>query len=150
MKAFRKHVAESIDGCVGSYANPCYIAAYESRFCLGWKASDTTLISIGTGRDPNILKPGDASKFMPRQWISPVIGAFLQTADDQQVHLVNTFFEELDFRRFQVDFSESIKSDDPGEIPKLAEYGEELGRKIINDETDLALDVKVDTVKRVF
>ena len=26
-----------VDGGVGSYANPCYVAAYESSFCLGWK-----------------------------------------------------------------------------------------------------------------
>ena len=25
-----------VDGGVGSYANPCYMAAYEARFCLGW------------------------------------------------------------------------------------------------------------------
>lgn len=137
-----------VDGGVGSYSNPCYIAAYELRFCINWDPAETTLISLGTGRDPHTLKQGDANRFMAWQWIFPVIGAFLQTADDQQVHLVKTFFEKLDFRRFQVDFREPIKSDDPKEIPKLAKYGEELAHKILNDETDKALEIKAKRVVR--
>jgi hypothetical protein len=131
-----------VDGGVGSYCNPCYIAAYEICFCLNWEPSETTLISLGTGREPHTLKPGDANRFMAWQWIGPVIGAFMQTADDQQVHLVKTLFEKIDFRRFQVDFREPVKSDDPKDIPKLAEYGEELARKILNDETDRSLEIK--------
>ncbi len=134
-----------VDGGVGSYCNPCYIAAYELCFCLNWNPAETTLISLGTGREPHTLKTGDAERFMVWDWIGPVIGAFMQTADDQQVHLVNTFFEKLDFRRFQVDFREPVKSDDPKEIPKLAEYGEELARKILDDETDRAMEI---TAKR--
>jgi hypothetical protein len=65
----------------------------------------------------------------------------LHSADDQQVHLVDTFFEALDFRRFQVDLKEPVAMDDPDAIPVLVEYGEELGRKILNDETDYILDV---------
>jgi hypothetical protein len=137
-----------VDGGVGSYCNPCYIAAYEICFCLNWNPAETTLISLGTGREPHTLKPGDANRFMSWQWIGPVIGAFMQTADDQQVHLVKTFFEKLDFRRFQVDFREPVKSDDPRDIPKLAEYGEELARKILSDETDKALEIKAKRTAR--
>ena len=49
-----------VDGGVGSYANPCYLAAYEAQFCLQWDPKETTLISLGTGRDPQTLKPGAA------------------------------------------------------------------------------------------
>ncbi|MGC8875366.1 MAG: patatin-like phospholipase family protein, partial [Chloroflexia bacterium] len=100
-----------VDGGVGSYANPCYLAAYEARFCLRWPAEETTLISLGTGRCPRTIRPGDADRYFPWEWIGPVLGAFLQSADDQQVHLVRTFFEHLDFRRFQVDLRESIGAD---------------------------------------
>ena len=131
-----------VDGGVGSYANPCYLAAYESRFCLKWDPAETTLISLGTGRDPHTLQRGDADRFCAWDWIEPVLGAFLQSADDQQVHLVDTFFRQLDFRRFQVDLREPIAMDDFAKIPQLAEYGEELGRKILNDETDRALAIK--------
>lgn len=139
-----------VDGGVGSYCNPCYIAAYEIQFCLNWDPAETTLISLGTGREPHTMKPGDANRFMAWQWIGPVIGAFMQTADDQQVHLVKTFFQKLDFRRFQVDLREPLKSDDPKDIPKLAEYGEELARKILNDETDKVLEIKAKFVTRSF
>lgn len=137
-----------VDGGVGAYANPCYLAAYELCFCLDWDPGETTLISLGTGRDPHHLEPGEADRFWPWQWLRPVLGGFLQSADDQQVHLVDTFFDRLDFRRFQVDLSQPIQLDDPRQIAQLTAYGEELGRKILNDETDRALEVKISHVSR--
>ena len=130
-----------VDGGVGAYANPCYLAAYEARFCLNWDPAETTLISLGTGRSPHTLRPGDANRFWAWDWIGPLLGAFLQSADDQQVHLVRTFFEQLDFRRFQVDLREPIGTDAVSKIPELTAYGDELARKILNDETDWALAV---------
>jgi predicted acylesterase/phospholipase RssA len=131
-----------VDGGVGSYANPCYLAAYEARFCLKWDPSETTLISLGTGRDPQTLKPGQPGRFMAWDWITPTLDAFLASADDQQVRLVDTFFQGLDFRRFQVDLSESIPMDDPRQVPKLIEYGEKMGNMILNDQVDGATGVK--------
>ena len=49
-----------IDGGVGSYGNPCYIAAYEAQQCLGWDPEETTLISLGTGRPPYAFDPDRA------------------------------------------------------------------------------------------
>ena len=137
-----------VDGGVGAYANPCYLAAYEARFCLEWDPAETTLISLGTGRDPHTLQPGDADRFWAWDWIEPVLGGFLQSADDQQVHLVRTFFEQLDFRRFQVNLREPIAMDDPSKIPELTAYGDELGRKILNDETDQALEITASRAPR--
>ena len=134
-----------VDGGVGSYANPCYIAAYELLYCLNWKPSETTLISLGTGRNPHTLRPGDANRFMAWQWLGPILGAFLKSADDQQVRLVQTFFKNLDFRRFQVDFKEPIEADDAGKIPVLTKYGDALGKKILRNETDWAVGI---TAKR--
>ncbi|MGD2177801.1 MAG: patatin-like phospholipase family protein [Anaerolineae bacterium] len=135
-----------VDGGVGAYSNPCYIAAYEASIVLadawGWDPAETTLISLGTGRDPKGLKPSDIVRLWPWQWLGPVLGAFLQSADDQQVHLVDTFFEQLDFRRFQVDLKEHIGMDDPSMIPVLTIYGDELGRKILNDEMDGAMEIR--------
>ena len=70
-----------LDGGVGSYGNPCYLAAYEARFCLNWDPAETTLISLGTGREPHTLEPGEANHWWAWDWIGPVLGAFLQTAD---------------------------------------------------------------------
>jgi predicted acylesterase/phospholipase RssA len=130
-----------VDGGVGSYANPCYLAAYEACFCLKWDPTETTLISLGTGRDPKTIKPDQPGKFMAWDWLTPTLDAFLTSAGDQQVHLVETFFQGLDFRRFQVDLKESLPLDDPRQIPRLEEYGEMMGKKILADQVDSALGV---------
>jgi predicted acylesterase/phospholipase RssA len=135
-----------VDGGVGAYSNPSYVAAYEEAIILadtwGWDAAVTTLISLGTGRDPKGLRPGESRTLRPWQRLGPVLGAFLQSADDQQVHLVEMFFKQLDFRRFQVDLEEPIGMDDPSMIPLLTDYGNRLGRKILNDEMDAAMQIK--------
>ena len=130
-----------VDGGVGSYSNPCYLAAYEIMYCLNWDATETTLISLGTGRGPHVFDVHEANRMMAFKWIEPVLGAFLQCADDQQVHLVKTYFDELDFRRVQVNMSESIAMDNPAMLPALVSYGEKRGQMILNDQTDAALGV---------
>ncbi|HVN54581.1 MAG TPA: patatin-like phospholipase family protein [Anaerolineaceae bacterium] len=125
-----------VDGGVGAYANPCYLAAYEIVNCLQWDPAETTLISLGTGRNPHQFAAGEGANFYAWDWIGPIMGAFLQCADDQQVHLVDTFFPTLDFRRFQVDLQQSFEMDDPSKIPQLIAYGEQMGNMILNDATD--------------
>jgi len=131
-----------VDGGVGSYANPCYLAAYEAQFCLKWDPRETTLISLGTGRGPKEVRPGQPGRYLAWEWLAPTLDAFLASADDQQVHLVDTFFNDLDFRRFQVDLSEAIPMDDPRQIPKLIEYGDKMGTMILNDQVDRVMGIK--------
>jgi hypothetical protein len=123
-----------VDGGVGSYANPCYLAAYEAYFCLGWDPAETTLISLGTGRSPYHFK--DANRLQAWEWLNPVLDAFGQSAQDQQVHLVENFFVALDFRRFQVNLAQPIGMDDISMIPRMTVYGDMLGRMILNDQVD--------------
>jgi len=131
-----------VDGGVGSYANPCYVAAYEIKYCLGWDPAETTLISLGTGRDPHAHDVQKVLQWQAWQWISPLLGAFMASAADQQVHLVDTFFTDLDFRRFQVDLRRPIPMDDPAAIPELTAYGNQLGHKIVNDDLDWAMSIQ--------
>jgi len=138
-----------VDGGVGSYHNPAYLAAYEARFVLGWDPEETTLISLGTGRDPHHLQPEYVRDFHAWDWIRPVLGAFMQSADDQQIHLVDTFFDDLDFRRFQVDLRRPIAMDDVSKMDELNEYGKELGRMILEDETDRAMGIKAKSAPEV-
>ncbi|HTX92703.1 MAG TPA: patatin-like phospholipase family protein [Anaerolineales bacterium] len=130
-----------VDGGVGSYANPCYLAAYEAKFCLNWDLKETTLISLGTGRDPQAVKEGQPNRFMAWDWLAPTLDAFMASAGDQQVNLVETFFDDLDFRRFQVDLKTSIPMDEPSQIPELLKYGEMMGKMILNDQVDRAQGV---------
>ncbi len=147
-----------LDGGVGSYSNPCYMAAYEIAFCLGrrgWRLDNTTLLSIGTGINPpekvwkNLLhswrrKP---TQLFGPEWIMPTIDTFLRDANLQQMRLVQHFFVDavekretgtgLDFRRFNVDFDDPISLDSVGSLELLGgRYGEELGRKILADEQE--------------
>lgn len=126
------------DGGLGLFENPCYLAAYEILFFLNWQLKDTTLISLGTGRDPNIIQPGQPDRLYTWEWLEPLLDAILASAADQQVHLVETFFPMLDFRRFQVDLEETIRMDDANAIPQLINYGEEMGHMILNDQFDRA------------
>jgi hypothetical protein len=135
-----------VDGGVGSYGNPCFLAAFEIVFILGWKLADTTLISIGTGRDPNDIKPGEVNHFLPLRYISPILDAFQTSIADQQVGLVNRLFRQLDFRRFQVDLKTSIQMDDPSNIPELIHYGEKLGEMMLNDRTDRAMSLALEAI----
>jgi len=124
-----------IDGGVGSYSNPCYIAAFEIAFLLeDWKPEETTLISIGTGHTKTGLKEGEASRFHLVKWVGPILDAFTVDAARQQVDLVRYGFDKLDFRRFNIELTDSISMDDTSGIAKLTEYGALLGQKILNDD----------------
>jgi predicted acylesterase/phospholipase RssA len=138
-----------VDGGVGSYANPCYLAAYELSLCLGWNPEETTLLSLGTGRSPNAIRPGEPERIAAWDWLEPVLDAFMTSASDQQVRLVDTFFNKLDFRRFQVDMDEALPMDDPAAIPMLVEYGTEMGKMILTDRMDSAAKVKPAKARRV-
>lgn len=148
-----------IDGGVGSYSNPSYLAAYEIAFCLAqqaWRLDNTTLISIGTGRaSPRGMWHQWLRGFQrtPRgmygpEWVFPTIETFIQDANLQQLRLVRHFFVEavaaregsydaaLDFRRFNIDLDEPIGMDDAGAIDRLMELGDTLGDMIVRDEQE--------------
>jgi len=125
-----------IDGGVGSYGNPCYVAAYEAKECLNWDPSETTLISIGTGRSPYSFNTKKVKRLWAWDWIGPVLNVFSQSAYDQQVHLVETYFKELDFRRFQINLREPVEMDHTTQMDQLLAYGARLGRMILNDQYD--------------
>lgn len=130
-----------IDGGVGAYSNPAYIAAYEAVNVLEWDPEETTLLSLGTGRVPHHYDPQKGLRFFAWQWLGPMFGAFLNSADDQQIHLVDTFFEKLDLRRYQVDLKETIEMDDVSDMGRLVNYGRLLGEMILNDRLDRAMGV---------
>ena len=124
------------DGGVGAYNNPCFLAAYEIMHYLKWDLKETTLISLGTGHAPEHVKVGEPNRFTVLDWLPRIIENRAQDSSDQQVSLVSNLFPEMDFRRFQVDLKESINVDDFRKIPILLEYGEEMGRKLLNDLLD--------------
>ncbi len=130
-----------IDGGVGAYANPAYLAAYEAVNILHWDPLETTLLSLGTGREPYSYDAHKSRHIYSWQWIFKMFGAFLASADDQQVHLVETLFGQLDFRRFQVDMAENIDFDNVYHMDTLVAYGRQMGEMILADQVDRAMQV---------
>ena len=124
------------DGGVGSYNNPCFLAAYELTHYLGWDPKETTLISLGTGRTPEEIKIGEPNRYTAFSWLRRIIEMRAQDASDQQVSLVSTMFPAIDFRRIQVDLKEPIAVDDFRKTPELLQYGEEMGADLLNDTLD--------------
>jgi hypothetical protein len=124
-----------VDGGVGSFSNPCYAAAFEAIYCQNWNPTETTLISVGSGRTPDALKPHEADQFISIQWLTPLVDSFLNAANDQQVNVVKQFFPDMDFRRFQIDIP-LIEMDDVSKMNELTEYGKKLGQMIVNDQVD--------------
>ena len=133
---FRVLKGQYSDGGIGSYNNPCFIAAYEMHKFLGWNMKETTLISLGTGRAPYHVKAGEPDSYNALQWLPHVMETLTQDATDQQVHLVRALYPDLDFRRFQVDLNTPIALDDPAKIPELLEYGKRMGDMLLADEVD--------------
>jgi hypothetical protein len=155
-----------VDGGTGSYSNPCYMAAYEIAFCMaaeGWDLSNTTLISVGTGRDPlgKVWERRRRELFGIRrklsdlaaaEWAHPIIEILLRDADLQQIRLVRHFFSDsvaaragkaeagLDFRRFNINFTDPIALDDLKSITALERYGDQLGDMIVNNVQEDAGD----------
>jgi hypothetical protein len=43
---------------------------------------------------------------LPWEWLKPLLGDFLRSVNDHQVHLATTFSKELEFCRFQVALAE--------------------------------------------
>lgn len=154
-----------VDGGVSSYNNPCFLAAYEIEYYLSkmnekdslkrwnekdnWDLKNTTLISLGTGYDPTSITP----KSGPCKWfMASTLDALMQSADNQQVYLVNKMFKGLDFRRFQVTFDKEdlpINMDDPRKIEILSKkYGEKLGKKILDDKYETEDDIMLKGIKK--
>jgi|GEM_PF-207190 len=151
-----------VDGGVGLYTNPCYTAAYEIAFCLrsqGWRLDNTTLISIGTGRNPMDKiwakrlrglrgKLRNPKMLWGPEWVFPSIDTFCLDATRQNVRLVQHFFRDavvertgdpdsgLDFRRYNIALPEQVEMDNADAIPLLSEYGDKLGQMILNDQQE--------------
>jgi hypothetical protein len=119
-----------------------------SAFASAGSPSETTLLRLGTGRIAKRHPAGEPDRIAAWDWLEPVLDAFLTSASDQQVRLVDTFFNKIDFRRFQVDMDEALPMDDPAAIPMLVEYGTEMGKMILADRVDRAAMIKPAKARR--
>lgn len=87
-----------VDGGVGSYNNPCLVAAiealgysHEDPTQIAYKPGHVTVYSFGTGRNFDNLKPDEANDLPGLdaiEWARWVIGEGMDEANDQQVDLL--------------------------------------------------------------
>lgn len=125
-----------VDGGVGLYNNPCFLAAFEARKILEWPAEETTLISLGAGR---YVRPGikhEADDWNKLDWLTWVFDWYSDTFDESQITLSNQFHPGMDFRHFDIELDEQIQLDDVESLKdgKLTQYGKMLADKILNDQ----------------
>lgn len=144
------------DGGVGSFGNPAYIATREAIEWQGYHPQDITLLSFGTGwvNASNFEKAyGKPSQWRILDWAQNVIWVILDDAiRAQSLDIIIDFIRSepestaLDFRRFQVELQEVIAMDDVREVTlaRLRQLGEELGRRILNDQHALGEDSHFD------
>jgi hypothetical protein len=145
-----------VDGGVGSFGNPAYIATREAIEWQGYRPQDITLFSFGTGwvSASNFEKSnGKPSGWRILDWAQNVIWVILDDAiRAQSLDIITDFIRSqpdssaLDFRRFQVELQDVIEMDDVREVTltRLRQLGDELGRRILNDQHALGGDDRFD------
>lgn len=80
--------------------------------------------------------PCYAATYKAWDWIVNALNVYSQSALDQQIHLVQAYYDGLAFRRFQIDLRENIEMDDVRQMDRLLVYGERLGRMILKNKID--------------
>jgi predicted acylesterase/phospholipase RssA len=130
-----------IDGGVGSYGNPAYVAAQEAIAFRKYEASEVSILSFGTGwlsadnfekeyRPPTTWRGLDWARNAPNLLTADAIRS--QSLDILRDPATST----IDFRRFQFELQKSIPGDAYGDratYDLMEQLGKELGQRIAND-----------------
>lgn len=107
---FKPH-GRYLDGGVGSFNNPCYLAAVEAIHYLNYPKGQTRLLSFGTGTELNNMKEGEAERKNKLGWLGYIIGEGMEDANEQQVKLVRREYVsrgEIEFKRYQIFFTGKV------------------------------------------
>lgn len=145
-----------IDGGVGSYANPVSIATRELIEWGGYPTNQVSVFSFGTGwvgESDYLRAAGTPDNWRIYKWATNIPILLLgDAARAQSLDIIVDFIldqppgQGIDFRRFQVQLNEDIGLDDsrPQTIQQLQRLGEELGRRVLNDQHALGADPNFD------
>jgi hypothetical protein len=115
-----KSIGRFIDGGVGSFNNVSYAAPIEAlRYSGEYEIENTQLyeegevkvLSFGTGSAPTQMETGQAKGIKtPIGWLSWIIPAIMDDADEQQTYIANKELCEkqksIDYQRFQLYWTE--------------------------------------------
>ncbi len=152
-------VGELVDGGVGVAGNPVYQACVEAFFYTdgtnGYEPSETTAVSLGTGRS---ITPKRRPTWI-WSWLQWVLGELLESPGEQQTEITWRHFvrqppepQKMIFYRIDTELKEDIPLDGVGSIDRLREYGERLAELIDWEAILASTDVtfRVDYEKRLF
>ena len=125
--AGERPVGALTDGAVGVAGNPCYQTCVEAFEYTADKylPAETTLVSLGTGRQPAQTKP----TWLP-SWITWLLGELLDSAGEQQTELVRRHYPETPFYRLDPALPTAFGPDAIGDIPRLHEIGRRFAQSI--------------------
>src|SRR5688572_19518481 len=141
-----------IDGGVGSYANPVSIATRELIEWGGYATNQVSIFSFGTGwvGEADFLRAtGTPDNWRIYKWATTIPILLLgDAARAKSLDIIVDFIldqppgQGIDFRRFQIQLQDDIGLDDsrPQTIQQLQRLGEELGRRVLNDQHALGSD----------
>lgn len=114
-----------VDGGVGSFGNPSYVAAWEMcdesnphyvmHGIRRYPPKDVTVFSLGTGiyqRDLSVEPSPPIARWWAEQWLPTALDLFGASAQRHQSRTIISSYEDIDLRRFQFVLPEEIGADD--------------------------------------
>jgi predicted acylesterase/phospholipase RssA len=130
------------DGGVGSYCNPAYVVAKEATVFRGYRPSEVSILSFGTGwlNAANFKKqyPSPTS-WRGLEWAINAPSLFVaDTIRTQSLDILeNLGTNAIDFRRFQFELEKDFATDtyqDDKTYNDMKQMGDELGKRIADNQ----------------
>ncbi len=130
------------DGGFGSYGNPAYVVAKEATVFRGYRPSEVSILSFGTGwlNAENFERQYHSpAEWRGLDWAGNAPCLFCaDTIRSQSLDILeNPGTKAIDFRRFQFELKEEIASDtykDDATYTYMEQLGDELGKRIANNQ----------------
>lgn len=119
-------IGKLVDGGVGVAGNPVYELAVEAFDYAGFKPEASTIVSIGTGRNPVSQRPSHNLVSL----LSWIIEMLLGAPEAQAPDLVRRHYPAAKFFDFDIDLKTKISMDQASSVPALEAYGEQLADTI--------------------
>lgn len=119
-------VGELIDGGIGVAGNPVYQACVEAfDYTDRYEPSSTLVVSLGTGRFPNRVRPG---WLWP--WVGWLLSELLRSPAEQQTELVQRHWPETALHRIDVELERDIGLDAVDRVDELRAIGARLASSV--------------------
>ncbi len=120
-------IGKLVDGGIGVAGNPVYQLAVEAFEYAGFKPDSSTIVSIGTGRNPVSSSPPEHNLLAKLAWL---LGMMLAAPEALAPELVARHYAAAHFHDFDIDLKSKIDMASAASVPELEKYGETLADAI--------------------